>query len=267
MPRETPWEDEYTLLCERCGYVIEGLATVGNCPECGRPIAESLPERRPGTAWQQHRTFQALIRTSWETLRHPSRTLRVMRFDQRNSLDLGTQYAILTGLWLTVSLSLPLFLLRITDLSGGADGGRTLFAASVLALGGLGVMMLLGFVVAIVIAALTAVERLGLRVLANRHGYRITRPIAIAITAHGSVGWLAGSLVATPFLVSGWVLSAASKTGADSIVWTGLGLLGFLTGFLFFETFAWLGLRRLKYANTPRPAEESDGPVAGAPGS
>ena len=33
--------------------MIEGLDTQGHCPECGKPIAESLPERRIGTPWQQ----------------------------------------------------------------------------------------------------------------------------------------------------------------------------------------------------------------------
>jgi hypothetical protein len=37
---------EATLLCERCGYVLEGLDERGACPECGQPIAESLPSRR-----------------------------------------------------------------------------------------------------------------------------------------------------------------------------------------------------------------------------
>ena len=267
MARETPWQDEYTLLCERCGYVIEGLVRDANCPECGTPIAESLPERRAGSAWQQHPSPGALVRTSWHTLRHPRRTLSELRFDERKGLDLGAQYALLTGLWLTLSLSLPLFLIRILGLVGGSGEGRTLLAALVLALGGLGVVLLLGFGIAIVIAALTATERFGLRFLANRHGYRITRPIANAITAHGSVGWLAGSLVASPVLMTGWTLSVTGKTEVQPVVWFGLAGLIFLAGFLFFETFAWLGLRRLKYANTPRPAEESDGPVARAPGS
>ncbi|MEZ6318065.1 MAG: hypothetical protein R3B49_04810 [Phycisphaerales bacterium] len=53
---ERPWADEYTVLCERCGYVVEGLDPAGACPECGKPIAESLPERRVGTPWQRARS-------------------------------------------------------------------------------------------------------------------------------------------------------------------------------------------------------------------
>ena len=32
---DRPWKDEYTLLCEKCGYVIEGLEDSKVCPECG----------------------------------------------------------------------------------------------------------------------------------------------------------------------------------------------------------------------------------------
>jgi len=36
------------VLCEACGYAVTGLTAAGNCPECGCPIADSLPaNRRP----------------------------------------------------------------------------------------------------------------------------------------------------------------------------------------------------------------------------
>lgn len=41
------------VLCERCGYVLNGLPDTGNCPECGLPVAESTvasPRRLP--AWE-----------------------------------------------------------------------------------------------------------------------------------------------------------------------------------------------------------------------
>jgi hypothetical protein len=31
------------LTCTKCGYALKGLASAGICPECGKPIAESLP--------------------------------------------------------------------------------------------------------------------------------------------------------------------------------------------------------------------------------
>ena len=45
-PAEGPAWEPRTPRCESCGYIIARLATTGRCPECGRPIADSLPGRR-----------------------------------------------------------------------------------------------------------------------------------------------------------------------------------------------------------------------------
>src|SRR5712691_2806444 len=41
------------ILCEGCGYTLDGLPLHSNCPECGKPIAQSTGEdnRRP-PAWE-----------------------------------------------------------------------------------------------------------------------------------------------------------------------------------------------------------------------
>src|SRR5213075_1044888 len=44
MPRVAPAIPEETaLLCEKCGYMLNGIPTDSLCPECASPIAESLP--------------------------------------------------------------------------------------------------------------------------------------------------------------------------------------------------------------------------------
>src|SRR4051794_18294163 len=40
------------LLCERCGYVLNGLPPGSLCPECGTPTAESDPKLRHLPAWE-----------------------------------------------------------------------------------------------------------------------------------------------------------------------------------------------------------------------
>ncbi|HVP12521.1 MAG TPA: hypothetical protein VMV94_15200 [Phycisphaerae bacterium] len=60
--------------CDDCGYILIGLLLNSRCPECGKPVRESLPggRRRPGI-WQQHefkpRGFVDLIRGHWIILR------------------------------------------------------------------------------------------------------------------------------------------------------------------------------------------------------
>ena len=44
---------ETDVLCEHCGYVLNGLPPGSNCPECGRPAADSDPALRTPTAWEK----------------------------------------------------------------------------------------------------------------------------------------------------------------------------------------------------------------------
>jgi hypothetical protein len=42
-----PWgKDRTDLRCDRCGYILRGLARKGNCPECGTPIRLSVSAHR-----------------------------------------------------------------------------------------------------------------------------------------------------------------------------------------------------------------------------
>jgi hypothetical protein len=44
--------DASSLLCEQCGYVLDGLPVDSRCPECGSFIRDSLPEHRHLSAWE-----------------------------------------------------------------------------------------------------------------------------------------------------------------------------------------------------------------------
>jgi hypothetical protein len=43
---------ESDILCEACGYTLNGLPEDGRCPECGKPIAESVDAARMAPAWE-----------------------------------------------------------------------------------------------------------------------------------------------------------------------------------------------------------------------
>jgi hypothetical protein len=65
---------ETDLLCEMCGYTLNGLPTDGNCPECGNPVERSLgPSVRQPSAWERDRRFFA---TTAEVIFRPTRFFR-----------------------------------------------------------------------------------------------------------------------------------------------------------------------------------------------
>src|SRR2546423_1585096 len=83
VPKET------ALLCEKCGYIVNGIPTDSLCPECAAPIAESMPTNRRPTSWEQ-RDGLAISRfflTTLQLIFAPTRFFRSMnsRADLRSS--------------------------------------------------------------------------------------------------------------------------------------------------------------------------------------
>lgn len=72
LAKQAPTEDQ--SLCEGCGYILQGLPADTNCPECGKPLRESVdPLLRQPPLFEQHPGPWTFLVTSWEVLVRPSR--------------------------------------------------------------------------------------------------------------------------------------------------------------------------------------------------
>lgn len=70
---------EADMLCEACGYVLNGLPPDSRCPECGLPIADSDAALRRSPVWEQEGATEPLrrfLRTTGELLFQPAEFYR-----------------------------------------------------------------------------------------------------------------------------------------------------------------------------------------------
>ncbi len=107
MPRAVIVPRETDLLCEKCGYILNGLPDGANCPECGVPTSESLADtlRRPA-AWEDPSNPRGMIgrflTTTVAVLFHPTRFHRTLV--TRGDTDAARRFA--RGHWILAALFL-----------------------------------------------------------------------------------------------------------------------------------------------------------------
>ncbi len=256
------WRDEWELLCEGCGYSIEGLPGEGVCPECGKPIVESVLEVRVGSAWQRGPGFWSWLATILACVRSPRASARFMQIESERALRLRRVNILVAAGLLT---TLPGVIYGVQLLRGEAPydlreltwpWAETAFRWLSLGLLVIGWWCLL----ALVLAVLTGIETWGVRSFGRLHGMRITPTVARTITAHATVGWvLAAAFVSIGFLIGLLVYEVAMHHAVEPFrgtlmlapIWmpTVLGLVGLLT----FEMIVYTGVRQCRFANRAKP--------------
>lgn len=238
--------DGSLLLCEDCGYQLDGLPRSASCPECGRALEASHPDGRVGSRWQQRPGFVSWLATCWAVLRHPKGVWSEIKVESRRSVALMLINFAVGSALATIGIAL---------------GGAQFRPASA-------VYMLVFYVVAFdLLLLLTLIESVGIRTFAKRRKWRVTRRVADAVCGHASVGWILAGLGlalgwhAAQFVevekVASWIVGVAGQRyvpGRDELAAVILIAVmggGLMVGLLTFEWLVFFGVRRMKFANAP----------------
>jgi hypothetical protein len=263
------WTDQYTLLCEGCGYPLETIPREGACPECGRSIKSSLPSTRTGSAWQRRSGIGSWFATAGRVIARPKGFFETIRVEPRSSRGLATVNLLLCGL-IVASLPTARLLMGNHWMVPWAPKADVFFGRSYV-WWTLAVTFGTWATVSGVLWLLTWIETLGVKFFHGRRGWRVTEEIAWSVCAHATYGWVLSALL----IVLGWGLIdldiAVSRAVRTTRVGSRLGdwqalppAIGFFIGMMVFEFRVYQGMRVCRFANTGRVSNRS--PVARATG-
>ncbi len=223
----------HCLLCESCGYELTGLDPSGSCPECDRPVSASLPGNRVGSPWQRSGGVGGWVRSFVAIARRPMGSWNVVRLDVPSSDRLTTVNLLVSSAMVGVGLA---SFAAAHDAVEGRQLGE--WASVFLAATASAYFILLVCV---------SIESIGIQLLGKRHGWRIDAVAASTIVGHASYGWVVGALV---FFCVGPLSGLAREFDALVAAFSGVSIVAAVVGLLSFETLVFVGLRRLRFANS-----------------
>jgi hypothetical protein len=249
--------DALSLLCEGCGYELEGVGAQGRCPECGRLAAESRPDHRAGSGWQRSPGLFSWALTCKRVLVGPGTEF------SRVSLGRGCTGLLIVNVAVAAALIVaPWTGVLVGDPARAARGGG--YESAVL---------LLSFVVQAALGAVglylaTAASAAAVVALGRSRGWRLTRRAAWCVACHASAGWIVAGVMPLLLMAVWYTVGTLLKIPVTGVVpgrvrgmqvsWqtvlgAGAPVLGFALGTAVFLVRLLAGARVCRFATEPRP--------------
>jgi len=234
---------ETDILCEDCGYTLNGLPESGRCPECGKPMAESLGTRRTGPPWEMPgvRPLRAFVSTTLQVLFRPTNFYRTLR--TRPNFSAARSFALLH--WLLAS---AMFAAAAYIHSGWYFG--SIFPRDTPALLRLSMFILLGVVTYLLLFGVTVLAAKLTNWEATYRGYRMPMKVVLRGMYYHAAHYLPVALIALMTVVCYRVLVAIKPLmliRAERYLYVIAGEV--VVGAIYlFQTY-WIGMRNMMYAN------------------
>jgi hypothetical protein len=232
------------ILCESCGYTLNGLPEGGNCPECGTPVAESTTHSSRGLPeWERQRRFWE---TSGRVIAQTSRFYRTLRtrvpaVSHRAAYAFALRHWLLAGFLVALASGMHYTLTDLPAAGRAMDAQVMLMILWTAVVTGL--FVLTAMAVTHLATWLTAWE-------AGWRGYRLPREVVLRGLCYHAAHLLPVAIAALLTVVAYRLLWLTGLVGIDSIV-AYLGALSVVTvgGAVYLFWTYWLAMKNMLYAN------------------
>ena len=237
---------ESDILCEGCGYTLNGLPADSRCPECGKPITESLGSSRVLPEWEllRHHSIAAFFATSRRALFSPTNFYRTLatRRQLKQAVWFARMYWLMSAIFFALAAALHVDWYNRVILSFGWY--RDDWVTAVL------------FVILVIITYLSLAGVTGLagRLTnweASYRSYRMPLPVVLRGMYYHAVHYLPVAIFSCATVDTYRLLIQHNVLNAGVTATKYLYVLCaevILAAFYLFETY-WIGMRNMMYAN------------------